>query len=103
MQGQWKDAYGPVLGRLIEWTMVSASRSPKQGSYSALWALISPEVAEKNQNGYYFTDPGQEGKESAQASDADLGNALWNLSNQLIREKLGHDGLVDWNKREQLG
>lgn len=71
----------------------------KQGSYSTLWALTSPEIIEKNQNGWYFTDPGEQGKESAQASDQSLGAALWDLSEWIIKERLGDDALVDWNSQ----
>jgi hypothetical protein len=37
------------------------------------------------------------GKESNQASDPALGAALWNLSEKIIKDKLGEDALVDWN------
>lgn len=96
MQEQWKNAYPGITGTLISWAMKSIGRDPEQGSYAALWALTSPEVSSKNQNGYYFIDPGVEGKESSQASDPDLGNNLWKLSEQVVREKLGDDALLDW-------
>lgn len=68
----------------------------EQGSYSALWALTSPKVEEQNWNGWYFNDPDKPGKESSQASDPALGEALWDLSERLIKSKLGDDALVDW-------
>lgn len=37
---------------------------------------------------------GKLGKESSQASDPALGAALWTLSEQLVREKIGEDALV---------
>ena len=43
---------------------------------------------------------GQLGKESAQASDAKLGAALWDLSERIIKDKLGQDALLDWNQKE---
>ncbi|KAL4916170.1 hypothetical protein BDW62DRAFT_218893 [Aspergillus aurantiobrunneus] len=98
MQNQWKDAYLGLLGKLIATTMTAFSRSPEQGSFSALYAATSPEVEEKGWNGYYFTDPGQPGKESGQASDLELGSALWNLSHQMIKEKVGEKGMVDWDQ-----
>ncbi|KAL4926391.1 short chain dehydrogenase/reductase family protein [Aspergillus undulatus] len=97
MQHQWKDAYPGLLGKLITTTMTAFGRSPEQGSFSALYAATSPEIEEKGWNGYYFTDPGQPGKESGQASDVELGSALWNLSHEMVREKVGQDGMVDWN------
>ena len=39
----------------------------------------------------------QLGKESSRASDPVLGAGLWELSESIIREKLGSDALVDWN------
>jgi len=96
MQEQWKDAYPGVTGKLISFVMQTIGRDIEQGSYVALWALTAEEIAEKEQNGYYFVDPGKEGKESSQASDPDLGTALWKLSESLVKEKLGDDALVDW-------
>lgn len=58
---------------------------------------MSPEIEEKDMNGWYFSDPGQPGKESAQASDPQLGQALWVLSEKLIKVKLGEDALIDWD------
>jgi NAD(P)-dependent dehydrogenase (short-subunit alcohol dehydrogenase family) len=97
MQQQWKDAYPGIVGKLITSVMLTVGRDVEQGSYSALYAATSPEVEENGWNGYYFTDPGQPGKESAQASDPALGAALWELSEQIIKSKLGEDALVDWN------
>jgi hypothetical protein len=53
----------------------------------------------ENQNGGYFTDPGIRGNESRQASDAELGAALWHLSESLIKSKLGDDALIDWRAK----
>lgn len=57
MQQQWKDAYPGITGKLLANAMLFAGRSPEQGSYSALWAATSPEIEEKNMNGFYFNDP----------------------------------------------
>lgn len=97
MQQQWKDAYPGFLGKLLTTVMLSVGRDVEQGSYSALWAATSPEIEEKNYNGYYFSDVGQLGKESKQASDPQLGAALWDLSIRLIKNKVGEDALADWN------
>jgi len=96
MQQQWKDAYPGLVGKLLTSAMLFIGRDPEQGSYSALYAATSPEIEEKNWNGYYFSDPGQLGKESKQASDPALGAALWELSHRIIKEKLGDDALVAW-------
>jgi len=97
MQQQWKDAYPGLLGKLITGVMLAGGRDVEQGSYSALYAATSPEIEEKGYNGYYFSDPGQLGKESSQASDPKLGDALWELSERIIKEKVGDDALVDWS------
>lgn len=96
MQQQWKDAYPGVTGKLLTWTMLAFGRDVKQGSYSALWALTDPKIEKENLNGYYFNDPDTPGKESSQASDEKLGIALFDLSERIIKEKLGDDALVDW-------
>ncbi|KAJ9149548.1 NAD(P)-binding protein [Coniochaeta hoffmannii] len=97
MQQQWKDAYPGITGTLLTWAMLAFGRDVEQGSYSALWALTAPELEERSQNGFYFSDVGQPGKESAQASDPQLVQALWILSENLIKEKVGPDALLDWD------
>lgn len=97
MQQQWKEAYPGLLGKLITAVTLTVGRDIEQGSYSALYAATSPEIEEKQWNGYYFTDPGQPGKESSQASDPNLGAALWDLSERLIRSRIGENALVDWS------
>jgi hypothetical protein len=41
-------------------------------------------------------DPGKAGRETAQCSDRVLGWALWDLSQRLLKDVLGPDGLHDW-------
>ena len=96
MQQQWKDAYPGLFGKIVTAIMLAGGRDVEQGSYSALYAATSPEIEEKGWNGYYFTDPGQPGKESSQASDPKLGAALWDLSKRMIVEIVGEDGWTDW-------
>jgi NAD(P)-dependent dehydrogenase (short-subunit alcohol dehydrogenase family) len=98
MQQQWKDAYPGLLGKLLTSVMLATGRDVEQGSYSALYAATSPEVEEKKWNGYYLSDPGTPGKESAQASDPNLGTALWNLSERIVKDRLGDDAFNDWSK-----
>ncbi|RDA89147.1 hypothetical protein CP532_2302 [Ophiocordyceps camponoti-leonardi (nom. inval.)] len=98
IQEQWKEAYPGITGQLLTFTMNMVGRDAEQGAYSTLWALTAPEIEEKKQNGAYFTDPEQLGKESSQACDEQLGNDLWELSQKLIKEKLGDGALVDWMK-----
>lgn len=97
MQQQWKDAYPGLTGKLLSWAMLAIGRDVEQGSYSALWALTSPRIEEEDLNGYYFVDPDKEGNETTQASNPELADNLWKLSESLIKEKLGNDALIDWN------
>jgi hypothetical protein len=99
MQNQWKDVYPGLLGNLLTTVMTAFSRSPEQGGFSALYAATSPEVEEKGWNGYYFTDPGQPGKESMMANDVTLGSNLWSLSHRMVKDVVGREGLVDWNSK----
>ncbi len=57
MQSQWKDAYPGIVGKVAEALSVAAGRSPEQGSYSGIYAAISPEIVEKGWNGAYLSDP----------------------------------------------
>jgi NAD(P)-dependent dehydrogenase (short-subunit alcohol dehydrogenase family) len=98
MQEQWKDAYPGLTGKLLTSAMYFVGRSPEQGSFSALYAATSPEVEERGWNGVYLSDPGQLGKETAQASDPALGESLWRLSEQLVQGVLGAEALEDWNR-----
>ncbi|KAL1965616.1 hypothetical protein VTN77DRAFT_5293 [Rasamsonia byssochlamydoides] len=97
IQQQLKDAYPGILGKLMTNMSLSISRSPEQGACSAIYAAASPEIEQKGWNGVYLTDPGKLGKESSQASNPELGAALWNLSEELVKQKLGEDALADWH------
>ncbi|KAF1959474.1 NAD(P)-binding protein [Byssothecium circinans] len=90
MQQQWKDAYPGITGKLLSNAMLFAGRD----------ALTSQEIEDKDLNGYYFNDPGQPGKETSQASDEKLGASLWDLSERIVKDKLGSDALLDWSAKE---
>lgn len=99
MQQQWKDAYPGLVGKMLTSVMLAVGRDVEQGSYSALYAATSPEVEEKNWNGWYLSDPGTPGKESSQASDPTLGTALWNLSERIVKDRVGEEAFNDWDKK----
>ncbi|KIP05083.1 hypothetical protein PHLGIDRAFT_129084 [Phlebiopsis gigantea 11061_1 CR5-6] len=96
-QHQFKAAYGPLLGTLFKHTVVPFMRAPDQGSLSPLWAATSAELDAHNYEGRYFTDPGELGEENDLACDPELGRNLWNLSERIIREKVGPDALLSWH------
>jgi len=97
MQQQWEDAYPGITGKMAKYASLANSRSVEQGSYSTLWALTSPKIEENNWNGYYFSDPDTPGKESEQANDEKLAEALWALSTSLVEEVVGKDALKPWD------
>lgn len=57
MQHQYKDAYPGLMGQMMTYVNMAFGRNPEQGSYSALYAALSPEVKEKGWNGWYLEDP----------------------------------------------
>lgn len=103
-QDQFKEAYGGVLGSALKSLVVPFMRDPEQGSQSTVWAALSPEVVEQGADGgkkgkwqaAYVTDPGVNGKENSLACDEQRGQKLWELSEKMIREKLGEDALGNW-------
>jgi hypothetical protein len=97
MQEQWEASYPGLLGKFAKWVMYAGGRTPEQGSYSALYAALSNEVVEKGWNGYYLSDPATPGKETAQACDANLATALWELSERMVSSRLGTGALEKWS------
>lgn len=97
-QEQFKEAYGNIVGTLMKAATVPFMRNPEQGSLSTLWAATSEEVEKNGWQGHYFSDPGTLGKESSQASDEELGRNLWNVSELLIKQKMGDKGLLPWDE-----
>lgn len=61
------------------------------------WAAFSPEIVEKNHQAAYIQDPGKVGGETKQAQDTWLAEACWELSERIIREKVGEDALGSWS------
>ncbi len=57
MQDQWEAAYPGILGKILKNVTLAMGRDPEQGSYSALYAALSPEVISKGWNGFYLSDP----------------------------------------------
>lgn len=97
-QDQFKEAYGQAFGSIMKAVTVPFMRTPEQGSLSTLWAATSEDVEKEGLQGYYFTDPGTPGKETAQACDEQLGKNLWDVSELLVKQKLGDDGLLPWDQ-----
>lgn len=97
---QFKEAYGKVMGTFAKAAVVPLMRSPQKGSLSALWAATSEDVEKQGWNGRYFTEAGKVSEESKQAQDEELGKNLWVLSEKLVTDKIGPDGLLSWDAPE---
>ncbi|KAK0613973.1 hypothetical protein B0T14DRAFT_569961 [Immersiella caudata] len=83
IQEQWKDAYLDVTGHLTSWALKSAGRTPEQVTH------------EDPDQHFYFTDPSNPGSLGSQAKDPELGKALRELSERIVKENLGDDALLD--------
>lgn len=98
-QDQSKEAYGKVFGGVMKVAVIPFMRSPDQGSLSTLWAAVADDVTDGQKwQGKYLTDPGEDGKESTAARDGELEENLWGLSEKLVNEKLGREGLLPWSE-----
>lgn len=93
---QFPDAFG-ALGEAMLATIKPVMRTPEHGSLSLLWASVAPEASEYEQ-GTYFTDPKEPGKETSQGKDMDLADNFWNTSQEVIKQVVGPDALIPWNK-----
>ena len=91
-QDQFKEAYGQIFGTILKSVTVSFMRSPDKGSLSTLWAATCKDG--DIEGGKYYSDPGKPGGESKQACDRELGDRLWKLSEELVKEKAGPDALL---------
>ncbi|KAH9890518.1 NAD-binding protein [Cubamyces lactineus] len=94
---QLKDAYGWLLGTLLKLLTLPFAQSPAQGCLSTVWAATSEDVERNGWSGKYFTGVGEVAEPSKLAQDPELGENLWKLSEQLVKEKLGPDGLLPWD------
>ena len=99
-QDQFKEAYGKVFGTLLKSVTIPFMRNPDQGSLSTLWAATSDDV-QVGGSVKYYSDPATPGGESKQACDAELGARLWELSEELVRQKGGADSLLPWSSEAQ--
>ena len=88
-QQQAVEAYG-TLGKIGVAAVRPFMKDPvKAGCRSALYAAASPEVIEKGIVGEYIIPDKKVTEPSAQAQDVELGESLWALSIETLREKLG--------------
>lgn len=105
------EAYGPLGTALVAGSRL-VFMGADQGAESALWAATAKEVAEEpaKYQGSYLRQPDdsvspsigplsfglrslffQLGNESNQAQDEKLGESLWTLSKQVLKDRLGYD------------
>ena len=88
-QQQAVEAYG-TIGKIGVAAIRPFMKDPvKAGCRSALYAATSPEVIEKGISGEYIVPDKKITEPSTQAQDVQLGENLWALSVNILREKLG--------------
>jgi len=80
-----KDSYG-MIGYIGMTIMQTFFRDVSTGCLSALWAATSPDAVDKS--GSYVQDPDYVGGETKQADDPRLADNVWNLMDELLKEKL---------------
>ncbi|BGP50833.1 hypothetical protein JCM10450v2_006759 [Rhodotorula kratochvilovae] len=92
---QIQEAYGTVVGKAMEAVTRPIMRAPDDGALSTIWATTAPDARDPEQfeNGSYFTDPTQEGKETSEASDQELLNNFWNTSLAIITKVVGKENV----------
>ena len=96
-QSQLETGYG-AIGKLAASVTKQVFRSPDHGALCALWAAVAPEAANYDQ-GSYFTDPKEIGKEIEEGNDHELMQNFWQTSQAVIKEVAGQDALIDWHAK----
>jgi len=86
---QAEEAYGKlgVIGHNLIKPMMKDPVS--QGCRPALYAATSMEIEEKGISGEYIVPDKKVTSPTSKAQDEELGEQLWRLSEQLLKEKLG--------------
>lgn len=64
--------------------------SPSNGALTSLYVATSPEIEEKNYRGQYFVPIAKLSECSNYGKNVELSEKLWEFSEKLIQEKLGH-------------
>ncbi|OCF54504.1 hypothetical protein L486_08053 [Kwoniella mangroviensis CBS 10435] len=84
----------PILGNVLEAASKVLFMSRDQGAESALWAGVGQTFAKRREEcqGRYFTEAdGKVNSESNQAKDDELAKKLWQLSDRVLKEKIGYE------------
>ncbi|KAI0358401.1 NAD(P)-binding protein [Trametes cingulata] len=113
---QLAEAYGPILGPLAKVATTPLERTPADAARSTLWAATAPELDCEGDGdgegkregewrweewqGAYVSEPGRRGGESALAQDEERGRRLWEMSEDLVRKRLGEGALRPWTWAE---
>ncbi|GFZ47481.1 hypothetical protein JCM24511_05225 [Saitozyma sp. JCM 24511] len=88
------EAYGPLLGGIVEKAGETVFMTKEQGAESALWAGTGASAVgrAKEAQGRYFTEAdGKVDTESNQAKDDALAQRFWDLAVRALKEKAGYD------------
>lgn len=87
-----------MVGDVLQTLTKPIARDPEHGALSTLWAAVAPDAADY-ESGSYFTDPKELGKESNKASDPELMQNFWRVSQEVIKQVVGQDALIDWKSQ----
>ena len=88
-QEQAVDAYG-TKGKVGVKAVRPFLKDPiDEGCRSALFAATSEDVVKENLTGVYVVPDRKVEEPSKQARDEELGESLWRLSREILREKVG--------------
>ncbi|KAM0791825.1 hypothetical protein ACM66B_004084 [Microbotryomycetes sp. NB124-2] len=100
-QSQFKEAYGETAGKVMAAVTRPFMRRPDQGAQSALWAGLSDEV-NKYDNGTYFSEADEDGKETSEANDPELIDNFYVSSEEVIKLVAGQASLGPWKAQSRV-
>lgn len=79
---------GSFSGNLFAWATEQFAMAPKEGALTQLYCTTSPEVENKDLRGRFFIPYGVESKCNPLAEREDLQEKLWEVSEELMKEKV---------------
>ncbi|KAF9290153.1 hypothetical protein BGZ88_007460 [Linnemannia elongata] len=79
---------GSFSGDLFAWATEQFAMAPKEGALTQLYCATSPEVENKDLRGRFFIPYGVESKCNPLAEREDLQEKLWEVSEELMKEKV---------------
>jgi NAD(P)-dependent dehydrogenase (short-subunit alcohol dehydrogenase family) len=81
--------FSSIVGAVSHLASSMAALTPPEGAYTSLYTACSPEIQEKQIRGKYFAPFARMQDPSPLAQNEELAKRLWNVSEQVLKEKLG--------------